>query len=293
MVKRLKLYISNISYYIKKLYLKVIDDILWTLSAGIAFNFILSLIPFFLLLLTVVGIILDKYEVVSLINTHINDYILLPEGTKEKFLNAVVARVNELTSNTFITGIIGVAGFMWTTSSLFSSMRDVLHKIYCVKDNKSFIYAKLKDLIFVIISVIMLLLSFSITSLVQIFTYFKISLFDYDFDLSSFDSIISLLIGFVITYVMFLILYGNIPHFKIPWKALRFMSFWAAFFFEIFKYLFTFYILKISNYTMIYGAFTAFVLTFLWIYFICAIYTFSAALGEIYLKKNNIKIILR
>lgn len=293
MIDKIKSYFKNIIYYLKNLYNKVIDEVLWTLSAGIAFNFIFSLIPFFLLLLTVFGIILDKYEVVSLISNHINEYIPLPEGIKERFLNAVIIRVNELTSNTLITGIIGVVGFLWTTSSLFSSMRDVLNKVYGFKDEKSFFYAKLKDILFVFISLILLIITFSITSLIQIFTYYKISIFSFDFDFSYFDNVISIIVGFIVSFVMFFLMYKNIPHFKTPWRVIRFVSFWAALFFEIFKYLFTFYILRVSNYTMIYGAFTAFVLTFLWIYFICTIFTFSAALGDIYIKKNNLKIISR
>lgn len=293
MIKKIKLYINNTLYYIKSLYQKVIDDVLWTLSAGIAFNFILSLIPFFLLLLTVVGILLDKYQVASLISSHIDEYIPLPQGTKEKFLGSIINRVNELTSNTLTTGIIGVAGFMWTTSSLFSSMRDVLNKIYGYHDEKSFIYGKLKDILFVFVSVILLIITFSITSLVQIFTYYKISFFNIDFDLSYFDKVITLLVGFLISFLMFLLMYRNIPHFKTPWKVLFFSSFWAAFFFEIFKYLFTFYIFNISNYTKVYGTFTAFVLTFLWIYFISTIFTFSAALGSTFMNKNNYKIIIK
>lgn len=290
---KLKSYIKTINYYIKNLYQRFIDDILWTLSAGIAFNFILSLIPFFLLLLTVVGILLDKYQIASLISNHIDEYLPLPQGIKERFLNAVILRVNELTSNTLITGLIGIGGFMWTTSSLFSSMRDVLNKIFYFRDEKSFIYGKLKDLLFVFISVVLLILTLGITSLLHIFTYYKITIFNIDFDLSFFDKIISLFSGFVISFFMFFLMYRDIPHFKIPWKVIVFTSFWAAILFEIFKYLFTFYILNLSNYTKIYGAFTAFVLTFLWIYFISTIFTLSAALGSIYMNKNNYKIVNR
>ncbi|MCX7834259.1 MAG: YihY/virulence factor BrkB family protein [Ignavibacteria bacterium] len=292
-MKNIKSYYDKTLFYIKKLYEKVISEVLWTLSAGVAFNFILSLIPFFLLLLTVVGILLDKYQVASLLSAHINEYVPLPEGIKEKFLNAVINRVNELTSNTLITGLIGVAGFIWTTSSLFSSMRDVLNKVFNYVDDKSIIYGKLKDILFVFVSLILLIITFSITSLVQIFTYYKITIFNINFDLSYFDKIISLFVGYIISFLMFLLMYRNIPHFKTPWKVIFFTSFWAALFFEIFKYLFTFYILNLSNYTKIYGAFTAFVLTFLWIYFISTIFTFSAALGSIYLNKNNYKIIPR
>ncbi len=155
MLIKIKIIHKTINYYIKNLYQRFIDDILWTLSAGIAFNFILSLIPFFLLLLTVVGILLDKYQIASLISNHIDEYLPLPQGIKERFLNAVILRVNELTSNTLITGLIGIGGFMWTTSSLFSSMRDVLNKIFYFRDEKSFIYGKLKDLLFVFISVVL------------------------------------------------------------------------------------------------------------------------------------------
>ncbi len=281
-----------IKHYLINLFKRVTDDVLWTLSSGVAFNFLFSLIPFSLILLTFVGIYLDRAEVATYIDEQLKQLVPLPPQMQTKFINEVLLRVQQLTQNTLITGLIGIGGLLWTSSGLFSSMRDVLNKAYHFKDEKSFFYGKIRDFIFVFISIIFFLISFIITSFKQIITL-RSEFFGIEFDFTGFENLIALLISFMFSYLLFLFLYSRIPHFKTPRKTLIFSTFLAAVFFEIFKYFFTFYIIGITDYSMIYGAFTALVIAFLWIYCISVIFTFCAALGKIHLDRNKLKIIPR
>ena len=278
-----------IKHYLSNLFIKISDEVLWTLSSGIAFNLLFSLIPFFLILLTFVGLYLDRAEVADYINSQLKNMLPLPPATQDKFIKEVLLRVQQLTQNTLITGIIGFSGLIWTSSGLFSSMRDVLNKVYQFKDEKSFLYAKLRDFLFVFVSIVVFLISFIITSLSQIIKL-KSELFGFEFDFSGLQNIIAMLISFIFSLFLFILLYSRIPHFRTPRKTLYFSSFLAAIFFEIFKYFFTFYVIRITDYSMIYGAFSAFVIAFLWIYCISVIFTLGAALGKIHLDRNRLKI---
>lgn len=284
----LRLYLI-IKHYFSNLFKKITDEVLWTLSSGIAFNLLFSLIPFFLILLTFVGLYLDRAEVADYISIQLKNMLPLPPATQNKFINEVLIRVQQLTQNTLITGIIGFSGLIWTSSGLFSSMRDVLNKVYHFNDKKSFLYAKLRDFLFVLISIIVFLITFIITSLSQIIKL-KSELFGFEFDFSGFQDIIAIFISFIFSLFLFILLYSRIPHFRTPRKTLYFSSFLAAVFFEIFKYFFTFYVIRITDYSMIYGAFSAFVIAFLWIYCISVIFTLCAALGKIHLDRNRLKI---
>jgi membrane protein len=83
-----------------------------------------------------------------------------------------------------------------------------------------------------------------------------------------------------------------VPHYRIPQKALLLSTLIASVLFEIMKFLFSYYVLNISNYKYIYGAYAAVVITLLWIYVISLIFCIGAAIGQIYVEKNKLKIIL-
>ncbi|MBN1632601.1 MAG: YihY/virulence factor BrkB family protein [Ignavibacteria bacterium] len=279
-----------IKHYLTNLYNKIIEEVLLTLSSGVAFNFLFSLIPFSLILLTFVGLYLDRAVVAEYIDTQLKNLLPLPPETQNKFISEVLLRVQQLTQNTLLTGIIGFSGLLWTSSGLFSSMRDVLNIVYEFKDEKSFLYAKLRDFLFVFVSIIIFLISFLITSFSQLFKL-RSEIFGFEFDFTGFQNLIVIFISFIFSLFLFILLYSKIPHFRTPKKTLYFSSFMAAIFFEIFKYFFTFYVIGITDYSMIYGAFSAFVIGFLWIYCISVIFTLCAALGKIHLDRNKLKII--
>ena len=64
----------------------------------------------------------------------------------------------------------------------------------------------------------------------------------------------------------------------------------AAIFFEALKYLFAVYVLKIANYSKIYGAYATIVISIFYIYYISVIFVIGAELGSIYYERNKDKL---
>jgi len=281
---------SSFKYYLKNLYIKLDKDFLWTFGSGIAFNFLFSLIPFFLVVLTILGVYLDKSDILSKINYQLNIILPVSQEFKETILTELIARAEELIKNTYTTGIIGVVGLFWTISGLFASMRDTMNKIYNYSEEHNFVVGKLKDFFLVIIFIILFLLSIIITSATQIIHIYEPEILGVKFDLTSFQSIGTFVFGFITTFLLFFILFRHVPHFKIPYRAIFFASFITSLLFEISKYFFTLYIFQYSNYGKIYGTFAAIVIIFLWIYIISIIFTLGATMGELFIKRHNLEI---
>jgi len=291
--RHIKRWIMVVIFYLKTLYEKTAADHAWTLASGISFNFILALFPFGLILFTIVGIYLQNSDVIQFIITELSALDFIPENFKEKIVIQLFDRSNELIKNTWITGVIGVAGLFWTMSGLFASMLDVMNRIYDYSGETSFIIGKLRDFMLIIINLVLFIITIFITSLRQIIFYNEFELFGNKFDLSYFDSSIAFTISIIVTFLLHFISYRYVPDFRIPIKALLFSSLIATVLFEISKFGFTFYVLKLSNYSKIYGAYAAVFLIFLFVYVISVVFVIGCEMGNAYLKRNKIELIIK
>lgn len=280
---------NTIEYYAKALYEKSEKDHVWVLSSAVAFNVMICVIPFILILLTVLGIYLDTSNTLERLSDYLNNLIPLPAEYKGKFISNLLERVKELTANTFVSGAIGLGGLIWTMSGLFGTMRDVINKIYNVEEELNYFLGKLRDILLVFGTLILFVLSMSMTSLIQVIQIYSQGLIGEDLSLNVFQKFAPIMLTFFVSVVLFYILYRYVPHIKLPRKAIILSSILAGVLFEVLKYLFTLYLLKMSNFGKIYGAYAAIVITIFWIYYISVIFVFGAEFGYIYIQRNNLK----
>ena len=282
-------YAERIIYYSDKLLYKFDHDHIWIMSSGISFNILICLIPFALLIFTFLGIYLDSETVQRKLIDYINSFVPLPGQYKERIIFELIDKTKELTTNTFVTGLLSIIGIFWTASGVFSALREVLKKVFKVEAEQSLLKEKIRDFFLVIISLILLLLSLAITGIVPIIETFSQGLFGEYIDLSFFQKMVPVILGFIISFCLFYILYIFVPFWKINKKVIFYSSFVTAIFFELLKYLFGFYILNVASYDRIYGAFATIVISIFFIYYVSLILVVGAELGDIYMERNNLK----
>ncbi|MFZ1323374.1 MAG: YihY/virulence factor BrkB family protein [Ignavibacteria bacterium] len=281
-------FVERITYYSKKLLDKFDNDHVWIMSSGISFNILICLLPFSLMLLTILGVYLDSETVQIKLIEYINSIVPLPGQYKERIIFELIDKTRELTNNTFLTGIIGTAGIFWTASGVFSAMREVLKKIFKINSEQSFIKEKIRDFFLVIISLILLILSVAATSIVPIVETYSQGLFGETIILNFFQKLVPVIGGYLLSFCLFYIMYIFIPYWKMNKKVIFFTSVYTAIFFELLKYLFGFYILKVANYSRIYGAFATIVISIFFIYYVSLIFVVGAEFGEIYKERNKL-----
>lgn len=281
---------GNVIYYTKKLYEKFEKDHIWVLSSGVAFNILISIIPFLLIALTVLGIYIDSSNILDKINDYLTNILPVQDIHKEKIIKQIFDLAKELTNNTFLTGTIGIVALVWTMSGLFSTMRDVLNKIFAFDGYVNYFYGKLRDIILVLVTLVLFLVSLSLTSIFQIFELLSKDVFGEIIPSVYLSVAISIVASLITTYIMFLVLYKFIPQFKLPSKVIQLSTLLSTVLFEVMKYLYTLYVLRFSSLKKIYGAYAFIVISIFWIYYISVIFSTSAAIGSIYLEKNDLKL---
>ncbi|MBP9096598.1 MAG: YihY/virulence factor BrkB family protein [Ignavibacteria bacterium] len=288
---RIKRIYVTIRYYIIKLLDRFDMDHIWIMSSGIAFNFLLCIVPFLLILFTILGVYLDSSNTIEKLNENLNNLIPLPVEMRNQITNELLDRIRELSSNTWITGLIGVVGMLWTVSGLFSAFRDVLSRVYNLKIEKNYFILKLRDIILALTTILLFLLSLVATYTVTLIEIVSKGVFGFEVSLSFLQSIVSVLVAYAISYILFYIVYRFVPYQTIPKKVVLFSSYISAILFEILKHLFSLYILKFANFGRVYGTYAALVIFIFWIYYVAVIFVIGGEMGAIYLNRNRLKIL--
>jgi membrane protein len=257
-----------------------------------AFDILICIVPLLLILLTVIGIYLNSADVLNKVSGYLFQNLPFSPDYKEIFINEMINRTKELSSNTLLSGLIGGSALLWTVSSLFGTVRTILNLIYKIEESVNFFFGKLKDIILVIIIVLLFIISFTVTSAFELVSSFSVELFGIKWSFGTVESIVTILIAFMSTFTMFYILYAFVPHWKVSSKRVPFYSsILAAILFEMLKFLFTIYLLKLANFGKIYGTYASLAITFIWIYYISIVFVIGAEFGEIYREKESHKVL--
>lgn len=97
------------------------------LSSGIAFNILINLIPFVMLLLALLGTYLYKDQEVL---DHIHAYFRVVAPALDP---TIAESLTELMQNRQIAGILGFAGLLWFSTWVFGAMRIALNIVFRVE----------------------------------------------------------------------------------------------------------------------------------------------------------------
>jgi membrane protein len=282
--------LENIKYYSYGIYNKAGDDHMWIMASAIAFNFIICIIPFMLILFSILGMYLSSAERISDVQVYLDKVLTLPEPLKSNITNQVLKRVGEISSHTTITSIIGIIVLLWTSSGLFSTIRDALNKIYKISIDIFYLLGKFKDIVMVLFVSVFFILSVASTSLFSIVTSKGIGFLDQYVNISFANAIITAVLGLIFSFLMFYIIHRIVPHGQVNKKAALVAATSSAVMFELLKYLFTIYLVSFSNFALVYGAYAALVSIIFWIYYSSFIFVLGAEIGQLYNEKRLLKL---
>ena len=286
---KIKLTYNFLKYYVIGIYNKADEDHMWIMASAIAFNFVICSIPFTLILFSILGMYLDSAQRVSDIQLYLDKVLVLPEPLKSTITNQVLGRINELSSHTTITSIIGISALIWTASGLFSTIRDALNKIYKINIEVFYLIGKFKDIVMVLVVFLFFILSVASTSLFSIITSSGIDFINQYVNIGFANAIITILLGLLFSFLMFLIIYRIVPHGQVNKKVALISALSSAIMFELLKHLFTMYLVSFSNFSAVYGAYAALVSIVFWIYYSSFIFVLGAEIGQLYNEKRLLK----
>lgn len=285
-----------LSHYGMGLYNRIDDHHIFLYGGGLSFSLFVCIVPFLLIIFSLLGSILEYNSVKTQIETFIET--LIPYEEYADYAEEIIfSRIKEVVEYKAIAGYIGAFGLFIAASGLFSSMRTILNKVFIhhEKEDKHPVIGKLRDFAMVLLIIVLIFLATFILPAIDIlreFTY-KIPLLKF-LKLSSYDHFFISVVSFLIVYLTFFVFYSFIPYAKLGRKVTAVSALWAAVLWEIAKRLFGYYIGHVATLDKIYGTYALFVVIGFWIYYSCVTFVLGAEIGQLYrerrlLKKSRLK----
>ena len=236
-------------------------------SAGLAFFFLLTMIPLVLLSVSIVGFVLTSEqagrEIVSQLTRNFPVY---RNEISRTLLRIVQARKS--------SGLVGTVVLIVFATPLFSASRLVLHRLMGLKVGRGFVRGLLVD-----VGMVMLLsvLLFAITALTWAFYWLQGLVLESANVSVDWLSAITLGFSLVLSLIMFYLGYRYVPvrHMR-PGPALAGAAV-AAILWEIAKQLFALYIREFGVYDQIYGTLGVLVAFVMFVYYSAIVFVIGGA----------------
>jgi membrane protein len=259
--------------FVKKIWVETNNDDLFDLAAVMSFYFVLSLMPFLLVIAAFVGW-LPTSNLWHNFAQWVTDY--LPPESRTLVFSTVV----DLTHGYQSFFSIGLAGTIWAASSGFVSLMESLSLVYDKKETRGYWHKRFIAIVATMIAVLFLIASFGILAFgrwtgVQLWNHLE-SVILIRVILESFRWLATLLL---MCLGLDLINYF-LPNVRRRWTWLTSGTLFVALAFVAASIGFNFYIGHFGNYPHLYGALAAFIVLMIWIYMACLILLIGAEIDN-------------
>jgi membrane protein len=238
---------------------KFIEDNGFFLSSGIAFNLLITLIPFTLLLLALFGTYLyNDQEVLNHIRTYFRNVTPALDPR-------VMTNLMDVIQNRQIAGILGFIGLLWFSTWVFSSLRIALNIVFRVENSRGLLWGIAVDLLMMILVGILLLVSMILSSVVTFLQGYE-GLIPLAIE-PTMQWILKYLVPFFLTCCVFFSIYKITPYKKVHFISALQATLFASLLWEFAKHLFAWYVVHIAEYSIFYGSLSTLIIFILWVYY--------------------------
>lgn len=247
------------------------------MAAAISFYAILSVIPLFLLFISVSGFILHRSDQAL---QAVTDVLLktFPDSTV-----AVFGIISDLIRAKTVFGLIGLLGLTWAASRIFSAVENSMNIVWKVEKGRAYWHSKFISLLLVPVSVLIMLSSLAFTAFYTVAKDLRIPLIGLKVSEAAFASkLFAVLLPLILGVILFFLIYKIIPARKVTAKAALLGAVYASGLWEVAKLLFDIYIRNYANFQEIYGSFGTLVVMFFWFYYSSFILIIGAEIGSNY-----------
>ena len=247
------------------------------MAAAISFYAILSVIPLFLVFMSISGFVLHSSK------QALQAVLVLLWRTSPTSIADGFKVITGLMEQKAVFGIIGILGSVWAASRIFSAVEDSMNTVWKVEKGRSYWHSKFLTMLLVPVTVLIMLSSLAFTALYTLAKNIEIPFIGLKLSQAPWISQISVVfLPLVLGVGMFFLTYKIIPNRKVSWQAALIGALCASGLWEIAKYLFDIYIKHYGNFQKMYGSFATIVVMLIWVYYSAYILLIGAEIGSNY-----------
>jgi membrane protein len=247
------------------------------LASGLAFNFIVGLIPLLFFVVSVTGFVLSRRAVMEAVLGQLSAIVPVYKNELHDTLAAIIRR-------RALSSLLGTAMLLLFASQLFNSIRVVLSDIFGFRGGPGFLHGLLRDMVMVVAMGVLFLGSLLIS---DIFGWLKILLFQTMGMPSQWVRSWSLALALALSTAFFFVPYRYFPHRRVPVGAALAGALLAAVLWEGAKQLFRWYILSFGVYDQVYGPLGVLVALAMFAYYSGVVFILGAEFAAALMKGDR------
>ncbi|MCX7874658.1 MAG: YihY/virulence factor BrkB family protein [Melioribacteraceae bacterium] len=277
--------IEFVDHYIIELFRRMDKHNLFLAAGGISFSLFLGIIPFILLIFSLLSNIFDQ----EIIETQISNLLeqAIPYPAYAAYVERIIiSRLPQVISLKATAFWIGIVGLIFTSTWIFSSVRTILNQIFDVKVERGFLYGLIRDIMMVVL--LLILVSFATFILPAVNIIYKLTSNTDVVRNLNIDAIWNSIVyvsSLLIMFGLFFALYYLIPYEKLGKKVAAMSAFWTVFLWEVARIIFGYYSNNILRTNPFYGAFILIIAVLFWVYYSACLFIIGAEIGQLYRER--------
>jgi membrane protein len=272
--------------YARRLWHKGAEDDVFFLAGGVAFSILLAGVPFFLLLASGLGYVLNKSEDAS--SSAVADFLqqLFPAtfSGEGSLLDPVL---HDVVRTRGAAGILGAIAFVWFSTRLFGSMRSVLLRVFDEPRGRGIVMGKLFDLQATIVSIVLIVSWITVTAYLALARTGGVEVLS-EWGLHAEDVMRDVVyelgraVAFVLLGASFFATYKLLPTRAVRWQQAAVGALTAAVLFEIARSAFTWIVHRFDPGSLYTGTLSAVIVVVFWVYYAALIFVLSGEVAQIH-----------
>lgn len=284
--KTAKYILEFIKHYIFGLVKRIDEHHIFISGGGIAFSLLLSIVPFIMLSLSILGAIVEPGVIEEKIIFAIDAIIPYPEYANyaKQIISSKLPGVIEYKG---FAAYFGIIGLLFTSTWIFSSLRTVLNDVFHVKSKEGAIKGLIKDFKMVLLLVLLIFIS---TFAIPLLNFFVLATNEIPFlSFLRVSYVLNSIISYSATFLLFLMFYAFyslIPHEKLNHRVALVSALWATVLWDIARKIFGYYVANFLADNQFYGAFVLLMVILFWIFYSSCLFIIGAEIGQLYRERK-------
>lgn len=244
--------------FLKQLIWRIVDNRVPDLSAQLAFYFLLSLFPFLIFAMTLLGLYVTTEEVLELLGQYVPDNSM--PLIEKNLRNVLDVERGGLLS-------IGIFATLWPASHATNALIRSLNQAYDVEESRPFWKARGMAVLLTVALIGVLLFALVLPVFGRAIGVFLFSVFGLSDVFLSLWNGLRWGLSYIILFLVFLTLYYFAPNKRLGLRDIATGALFTTLCWQLVSYGFSFFVNQFGNYSATYGSLAGVIILMLWFYF--------------------------
>ncbi|MFZ0477065.1 MAG: YihY/virulence factor BrkB family protein [Halobacillus sp.] len=265
----------------KELLTRFRDDDVAGLAAQLAYFFLLSLFPFMIFLLTLLGYLnIDEERVLAIISTY------APPETFDLITENVTSLLNSGSRSLLSVGILGT---LWAASVGVSAIMRAFNRAHNVEENRPFLVTRFIAIILTIAMVLVICIAFLLPVLGHTAGVFVFSAFGLSDSFIEAWGTLRWAISSIIFFIVLSFLYVTAPSIRLKYRDAVAGAVFATIGWQLVSLLFSFYVSSLGNFSAAYGSLGGVIVLMIWFYLSGIVIILGGEINAIFRRRRRDK----